>query len=79
MSIRTIIEINHDYLDELRKHPERLVNLLDDLGGATYVGRLNKANAARAPLDLNCGITLVTQRHHSDDMFVHSKHAVVRL
>lgn len=61
MSIRTIIEINHDHLHDLREKPEQFQKLLDLLSGADWreLERLSTTN--RIP-----GIRFIGERHHSE-------------
>lgn len=60
MSIRTIIEINHDALHELREHPERVDEFLHLLGCQ------NPRDMAQIP----AGIRVLAQRHHSDKVVI---------
>lgn len=53
MSIRTIVEINHDYLYDLRDHPERIQD---------FLFRLMCGPEIDAPI----GIRVLRQRHHSE-------------
>jgi hypothetical protein len=79
MSIRTLIEINHDQLDRLIDEPDLLQNLLRSLAGTTYSREINEANEAGRSLDVDCGVRIVTQRHHSTHMTVKTHYAEVRL
>jgi len=60
MSIRTIVEINHDYLKELKDNPESMQELYQKLDGR--------------PLDrgdeLIPGVEFLTQRHHSEGVML---------
>jgi hypothetical protein len=53
MSIRTIVEINHDYWQDLRDNPEAMRELLDHL-------------ADRQFKELPRGIRVLRSRHHSE-------------
>ncbi|PVX75596.1 hypothetical protein [Paraburkholderia unamae] len=79
MSIRTIIEINHDQLHSLKKDPEWWINLLANLGTAHYGAALNEANADGCPIHLGHGVRLVLQRHHSDVTTVKAGSVEVKL
>lgn len=59
MSIRTIIEINHDYLHKYREHPGLWDNLLNKILSDDWEGRW----VGDAP-----GIRKVGQRHHSETL-----------
>ncbi len=66
MSIRTIIEINHDYIrpsDEVA-----LLDLFRQLGMSTVPAMLN-ANAGK-PVRWSSGVTIYGQRHHSEALKV---------
>lgn len=60
MSIRTIIEINHDYLNALISDSELMRDFLLDLRSASIQDQLEYYKAR--------GITFLNQRHHSDDL-----------
>jgi hypothetical protein len=79
MSTRTLIEINHDLLHRLQDDPSIMARILSDLGSTRYNGELNRANEKGQPLDIGCGVHLVMQRHHSDDITVKTRHTKVRL
>lgn len=79
MSIRTLIEINHDRLHDLRERPDVIETILRNLGGSTYNGALNEANEAGKPLAIALGITIVMQRHHSTDVTVTTEYQTVKL
>jgi len=56
MSIRTLVEINHDYLHRMRDHPQEFVEALwHHLSGSGYEGR-----------ELWDGARAYRSRHHSD-------------
>lgn len=61
MSIRTIIEINHDYLHDLLRHPEFWEELLRGLSGGDYNSGLFHDGIVR----LKHGVTVLHTRHHS--------------
>lgn len=63
MSIRTIIEINHDYLAKLT--PERLALLVDALKSSTLTRQLNFGS-----VEIVSGVRAVAQRHHSNECVV---------
>lgn len=62
MSIRTVIEINHDYLTDLEHDPEDFFDLLKRLRGSEITGLLNSGDKPR----FGSGITVLGQRHHSE-------------
>lgn len=64
MSVRTIIEINHDYLNTLLEHPGYMAHLLHVLRGTTVAGELNKGETP-SPVS---GIRVLAQRHHSETL-----------
>lgn len=55
MSIRSIIEINHDALHDLTKDPERLIEFIKSLAWGIK------------PKDIN-GVRFLAQRHHSEKL-----------
>jgi hypothetical protein len=63
MSIRTIIEINHDQLAKLKNDPEWAQKLYDCL--ATY-GWKGERSVFPAP----AGARILIDRHHSDDLWI---------
>ena len=64
MSIRTIIEINHDYLHDLEQNPRRWETLIAVLKS----GGINTGlNAGETPAIVP-GIRALGQRHHSYKM-----------
>ena len=79
MSIRTLIEINHDRLDDLIERPDVVETILRNLGGSTYNGALNETNDAGKPLAVALGVTIVMQYHHSTDVTVTNKYQTVKL
>lgn len=60
MSMRTIIEINHDYLHDW----DEFERLLDYLKGSGIAYMLNKSGGK--PVRWGCGIVVIAQRHHSE-------------
>ena len=79
MSIRTIVEFNHDWLRRLRDQPDLIGLILDEIATSQHGAQLNGANSRGRPLDIGHGVTIVMQRHHSDDVTVTSAFAEVRL
>lgn len=79
MSIRTLIEINHDRLHELQQRPAILAEIIFELGMSVHGAALNEANERGRALDLGHGVRLVMQRHHSTDVSVKSEYVEVRL
>ena len=69
MSTRTVIEINHDYMQDLLNHPEHFVNLLRGLSGCEFNAALYKDGRVR----VGGGITILAQRHHSESITVKVK------
>ncbi len=63
MSIRTIVEINHDNLNDLQEHPERLREIVECL----YKNNATKLAELRY---LTNGVRFLGQRHHSDEMTI---------
>ncbi len=63
MSIRTIIEINHDYLYNWQKHPEDAAKLLWKV--LTDSGRLVETHDQSL-----FGVRVIAQRHHADELTV---------
>ena len=59
MSIRTIIEVNHDCLADLERHPEALQRLWRMLGA----GEGHRIESGDIP-----GIRVLGQRHHSETL-----------
>lgn len=67
MSQRTILEINHDRLNLATARD--LIALLNELGLSGITGALNAAGGK--PLEYRGGgITILAQRHHSEDLTV---------
>lgn len=56
MSVRTIVEINHDYLYQLIHQPEQMELFLKSLGGSEVTARTWEPN----------GVRILRQRHHSE-------------
>jgi len=61
MSVRTILEINHDYLEELRKMPFDTV--VDYLMHGAYTDKFR----------LPSGIRVLAQKHHADELVLKIK------
>ena len=66
MSTRTIIEINHDFIHDLRRNPERFMELLTALSSCDATAALNKNDGK--PVNWCGGIRLLGQRHHSETL-----------
>lgn len=79
MSTRTLLEINHDRLHDLRTRPELLAEVIDELGGSAHNAALNDANSRSRALDLGHGVRLVLQYHNATDVSVKTDYAEVRL
>ncbi len=79
MSIRTLIEINHDSLHRLIAEPEFLQHFLRELTGTTYNREFNAANEAGRALDIGHGVRVVLQRHHTTDVTVKTEYTEVKL
>lgn len=63
MSTRTIIEINHDYLHDISKHPEKLCEFVKRLGsGLEWADRV-----------MPNGVRVLGQRHHSETLKLYVK------
>lgn len=62
MSIRTVIEINHDHLNVVTEM--RLMELLRTLGSSAVTGALNKNGGD--PVEWSSGVRILAQRHHSE-------------
>lgn len=69
MSTRTIIEINHDYLGNMKLTD--VVDLLLGLRGSGVTGELNKSNGA--PVNWCPGVRVLAQRHHSETLTLEVK------
>lgn len=61
MSIRTILEVNHDYVHDLLK-PENAAKLLEAIRGGFMVRHMD-GNELIAP-----GVKFLAQRHHSETL-----------
>ncbi|WP_368649019.1 hypothetical protein ABRY95_00060 [Castellaniella ginsengisoli] len=61
MSIRTIIEINHDHLTPATC--ASLCSLVSQLGLSEITAELNRQGGA--PINLSAGVRILAQRHHS--------------
>ncbi|VVD28456.1 hypothetical protein [Paraburkholderia dioscoreae] len=79
MSIRTLIEVNHDLLHRLQDSPEIIAEILARLGGSYYNGALNEANEAGRSLDIWNGVRIVHQYHHSTRLTVKTDYAKIKL
>lgn len=64
MSIRTIIEINHDHLTDVTR--AELLDLLNELRGSLVTGLLNRNDSK--PFSWSTGVRILAQRHHSDEL-----------
>lgn len=64
MSIRTIIEINHDYLDDVSMRGKSWAKLLQNLKGQDITEKLNNG-MVYVPFR---GIRVLAQKRHSDRM-----------
>lgn len=69
MSTRTIIEINHDYIN--LNAGAALLELLSALRGSEITGRLNRAEGD--PVEWLSGIRVLAQRHHSETITLEVK------
>ena len=79
MSIRTLIEINHDMLPKLQNRPDIVMLILRELGSSMHGAVLNEANSLGKSLDIGHGISIVLQSHHTTEVTVSAEHATVRL
>jgi len=79
MSIRTIIEINHDHLHALKWDQGWWENLLARLGSAHYNADLNEANENGRSIDAGHGVRIVLQRFHDTAVSVKTDYAEVKL
>ena len=66
MSTRTIIEINHDFLQRLLDDPVGLAVTVRSVC-CDHQAELNDDNGRGRPLDLGGGIRIVYRRHHTED------------
>lgn len=78
MSTRTIIEINHDFLNRLLDDPVNLAVTLRSVC-SDYQAELNDDNGRGRPLDLGGGIRIVYRRHHSEDARFITKYVDIEL
>lgn len=69
MSMRTLVEINHDYLGDLLDDPEAFKRLLMALRSCELNSQLNKGEVVR----FEPGIRVVLTRHHSDIVAVRTQ------
>jgi len=63
VSTRTIIEINHDFLNRLTQDPAHMLAVLNALKSSFITGMLN-----HGPVEQGGGITVLAQRHHSETL-----------
>ncbi|MEN8511996.1 hypothetical protein [Burkholderia sp. RS02] len=66
MSTRTLIEINHDFLQRLLDAPVELAVTLRSVC-CDHQAELNDDNGRGRALDLGGGIRIVYRRHHTED------------
>lgn len=66
MSIRTIIEVNHDFLNALERNPYKWNELLADLRGAAINEKLNKGETPQP----TAGVRVLAQCHHSNTVSI---------
>ncbi|MGS1020311.1 hypothetical protein [Burkholderia glumae] len=78
MSTRTIIEINHDFLQQLIDDPLRLAVTLRSVC-CDHQAELNDDNGRGRPLNLGDGIVIVYRRHHSENVRVTAKYVDIDL
>lgn len=64
MSTRTVIEINHDYLHDLEKHPMFWDRLIRELRSCGFNAELNAGKTPSAAP----GVRVLGQRHHSQTL-----------
>jgi len=64
MSTRTIIEINHDYIPDIKL--SEIEDLLMSLRGTRVTGELNKSGGR--PFVWSNAIRILAQRHHSETL-----------
>jgi hypothetical protein len=74
MSIRTIVEINHDRLSSL-DNAEVLLEMILNLRMGHYMPELNSGGTP----EIAEGVRVLMQRHHSADILIKSGWAEVRL
>lgn len=74
MSIRTIIEINHDCISRL-EHPEQLKTMITSLLMGKFMPELNDGERP----EIAPGVRVLMQRHHSSDVTIKSDWAEVKL
>lgn len=66
MSIRTIIEINHDHLGRITT--AELEDLVSQLSSSTVTGLLNRSFPN--PVNWSSGVRILAQRHHSETITI---------
>lgn len=74
MSIRTIIEINHDYISRLEK-PGELEAMITNLLMGQFMPELNDGEKP----EIAPGVRVLMRRHHSSDVTIKSDWAEVKL
>ena len=74
MSIRTIIEINHDLLAAL-DNPEALKKMVLNLAMGAHMPELNNGETP----EIAPGVRVLMQRHHSSNVTIQSDWAKVEL
>lgn len=74
MSTRTIIELNHDYIANVRTLGD-LHELVRSLGMSEVTTRLNQNDGKPITWNGNHAIRVLGQRHHSEPEWAQEKHA----
>lgn len=74
MSTRTIIELNHDYIRNMRTLGD-LHDLLQKLGSSEVTGELNRSEGKPIVWNGNHAIRVLGQRHHSEPEWEQGKTA----
>lgn len=74
MSTRTIVEINHDRLNDL-DNPEELKKFVMALKGGSFNFELSKGEQP----EIARGCRVLLQRHHSTDVLIRTKYQDVKL
>lgn len=74
MSIRTIIEVNHDLLAAL-DNPEALQEMVRSLVMGEYMPKLNSGELP----EIAPGVRVLMQRHHTSSVTIQSDWAKVEL
>ncbi|MGS1064169.1 hypothetical protein EFP18_23335 [Burkholderia glumae] len=78
MSTRTILEINHDYLQQLLDDPLKLAVTLRSIC-CDHQAALNDDNDRGRPLNLGGGIVIIYRRHHSENVRLTTKYVDIDL